>query len=44
MKDAVLGFCALLALCGSVFAAPTPAQPDIVLILAGDMGVSDLGC
>lgn len=35
---------ACLGLCGPLFAAAPAAKPDIVIIMADDMGYSDLGC
>ncbi|MFH5803418.1 arylsulfatase [Alienimonas sp. DA493] len=35
---------ALLALCGPAVAADAPARPNVVVIMADDMGFSDAGC
>jgi len=44
MKGVVLCCCAFAALCTSALAAPAPAKPNIVFILADDMAAGDLGC
>jgi len=45
MKRAPIVFCGLLALCGVIHAAEgKSAKPNVVIILADDMGFSDAGC